>query len=77
MSDKKSTLNFEKAIAELESIVNQMENNETPLDVALDKYQSGISLIKFCQDKLREAEQKIKILDPESNSLKDFLVHES
>ena len=77
MSDNKNPLNFEKAIAELESIVNQMENNEIALDIALEKYQSGISLIKFCQDKLQEAEQKIKILDPESDTLKDLSINES
>ncbi|MFN8770795.1 MAG: exodeoxyribonuclease VII small subunit [Neisseriaceae bacterium] len=70
-------MTFEEAISELESIVGEMENNEIALDMALNRYQHGVSLIKFCQSKLHEAEQKIKILDPESDTLKDFSVNES
>ncbi len=64
--------NFEQAIEELEIIVSQIENNDIALDAALEKYQQGIALIKLCQTKLTEAEQQIKILDPESNTLKDL-----
>lgn len=72
-----NTMTFENAISELESIVGEMENTEITLDVALSRYQQGVSLIKFCQSKLVEAEQQIKILDPESDALKDFTVNES
>jgi exodeoxyribonuclease VII small subunit len=72
-----NTMTFEQAISELESIVGEMENNEITLDIALNRYQQGVSLIKFCQSKLADAEQKIKILDPESDALKDFSVNES
>ena len=68
----KTPENFEQAIAELESIVDEIENDEVKLDTALEKYQKGIALVKFCQDKLVEVEQKIKILDIESDSLKDY-----
>ena len=77
MTLSKKPDNFEQAITELELIVNQIENNEIPLDTALLKYQQGITLIKFCQSKLEEAEQKVKILDPENNTLKDFATNES
>lgn len=63
---------FEQAIAQLEQIVGQIENDEVKLEVALEKYQQGMVLVKFCQDKLAEVEQKVKILDTESDSLKDF-----
>ena len=77
MTTNKSPTSFEQAIDELALIVNQIESNEIPLDTALLKYQQGISLIKFCQSKLAEAEQKVKILDPENNTLKDFAVNEA
>ena len=69
---KKTPENFENAIKELEDIITQIENNDVDLDSALNKYKHGMELIKFCQSKLNEVEQKIKILDQETNQLKDF-----
>lgn len=75
MTEKvKAPADFEQAIAELEQIVLQIENNEVKLDTALEKYQHGMSLVKFCQEKLTEVEQKVKILDTQTDSLKDFNV---
>jgi exodeoxyribonuclease VII small subunit len=65
---------FEDAMAQLEKIVEQIENDEISLDDALTKYQNGVALVKFCQDKLAEAEQKIKILDTNNDNLKDFSI---
>ena len=68
----KAPADFEAAMAELEQIVLQIENNEVKLETALEKYQQGMALVKFCQEKLTEVEQKVKILDTDSDSLKDF-----
>lgn len=65
---------FEQAIAQLEEIVEQIENNEIKLETALEKYQHGMALVKFCQEKLAQVEQKVKILDTDTDSLKDFNV---
>ncbi len=69
---KKSAVTFEQAITELESLIENIEINQTDLESALNNYKHGMELVKFCQEKLREVEQKIKILDTESNQLKDF-----
>ena len=69
---QKAIENFEQAIEGLELIVSQIESNEIKLEVALEKYQQGMNLVKFCQDKLTEVEQKVKILDPDSNTLKNL-----
>ena len=69
---KKTEANFESAIGELEQIIQQIETNDIDLDSALNQYKQGMELVKFCQDKLRDVEQKIKILDQETNQLKDF-----
>lgn len=66
--------NFEDAMEQLQIIVEQVENDSVTLETALEKYQEGMSLVKFCQDKLSEVEQKVKILDTQTNSLKDFNV---
>ncbi|MDQ5920003.1 MAG: exodeoxyribonuclease small subunit [Pseudomonadota bacterium] len=64
--------NFESAIAQLEKIVKEMEQDEITLEAALNKYQDGATLVKYCQDKLSEVEQQLKIFDADTDSLKDF-----
>ena len=66
--------NFEHAIFLLEEIISEIENDEIKLELALEKYQNGVGLVKYCHDKLKEVEQKIKILDIDSNTLKDLSV---
>ena len=55
--------NFETALAELERIVQSMEEGEMPLETSLAAYQRGVTLLKFCQDRLSAAEQTIKVLE--------------
>jgi len=69
---KKSSDTFESAINQLETIIRDIENNQIDLESALNQYKHGMELVKFCQDKLRDVEQKIKILDQETNQLKNF-----
>lgn len=46
---------FEEIMLELEQIVKELENDNLPLEVALEKYQKGIELSKVCHDKLSQA----------------------
>lgn len=55
-------IHFESSIAELESIVNQLEKGELPLEDSLKQFEKGINLAQKCQKILTEAEQKIEIL---------------
>jgi exodeoxyribonuclease VII small subunit len=59
MSEK---FQFEKALADLEKIVEALEGGELSLDEALKKYEDGVRLTRACQVKLQEAEKKIEIL---------------
>ncbi|WP_374337315.1 exodeoxyribonuclease VII small subunit [Methyloversatilis sp.] len=54
---------FEQAIEELEAIVRAMEDGKLPLDGALERYQRGVELVRFCQAALGAAEQKVQILE--------------
>jgi len=47
---------------ELESIVNQMEQGELPLEDALQSFERGIQLARHSQQKLKQAEQKVQVL---------------
>jgi|SRR5262249_13208439 exodeoxyribonuclease VII small subunit len=55
-------LNFEKAMARLEAIVEQMESGKLPLEELIVRYEEGMNLVKVCQERLTSAEQKIEII---------------
>ena len=55
--------NFEEAIKRLETLTQAMQNSEMPLEEALAAYQEGNELVKYCQTKLAEVEQKLQVLD--------------
>ena len=55
-------LTFEQAIERLERIVADMEAAELPLEDVLKKYEEGTRLVRFCNQKLEEAEKKIEVL---------------
>lgn len=56
-------VSFESAVAELETIVQNMENGQLPLDQALEAYKRGTTLLRQCQARLTEAEQTIRVLE--------------
>ncbi len=62
MARKPKSFNFEKALAELEALVETMENGEISLEDSLKHFERGISLTRACQQALEEADQKVKIL---------------
>ncbi len=59
---KKTPLDFENALKELEALVERMEQGEISLEDSLKHFERGIELTRACQSALREAEQKVRIL---------------
>jgi len=59
---KSNEIDFETALAELESLVASMENGELPLEEALKQFERGVTLTRQCQQALKQAEQKVEIL---------------
>ncbi len=53
---------FESALSRLEAIVQQMDSPTLPLDQLITDYEEGVKLVKICQGKLKDAEQKIEII---------------
>lgn len=58
-----ASLPFEQALQGLEAIVEAMESDDLPLETLLAKYEEGAKLLKACQEKLAEAEVKIRQLE--------------
>jgi exodeoxyribonuclease VII small subunit len=61
-------LTFEKALEELESIVEAMEEGEVQLADSLEKYERGVKLIKRCRTLLGDAEKRIELLTEEGTA---------
>jgi exodeoxyribonuclease VII small subunit len=59
-------LNFEGAMDRLEKIVEQMESGKLPLEDLIVRYEEGMNLVKICQERLANAEQKIEIIARDS-----------
>jgi exodeoxyribonuclease VII small subunit len=57
-----SIKDFEAAIAELESIVKQLENGDLALEPSLALYERGVQLSRFCHARLEAAERRIELL---------------
>lgn len=53
-------LPFEVAIEELEQIVHEMESERLPLETLVESYERGHRLLKACQSRIDEAEQRIE-----------------
>jgi exodeoxyribonuclease VII small subunit len=54
---------YEDALAELERLVQAMENGQMPLDQLLESYQRGAVLLNLCRDRLQAVEQQVKVLE--------------
>lgn len=54
--------NFEDALERLEALVKELEEGEVPLEKALEAFEEGQVLIKYCEKKLLAAEQTLKQL---------------
>jgi exodeoxyribonuclease VII small subunit len=55
-------LRFSEALAELESIVGALESGQLELEDSLARYERGVALLRACQARLAEAEQRVTTL---------------
>lgn len=53
---------FEKNLARLDAIVNELEETDLPLERALVLYEEGMKLSDCCNKQLEEAEGRVEIL---------------
>ena len=60
---KNKDVTFEDAVEKLESIVEEMESDDLPLEKLLLRYEEGASMVKLCGAKLKAAELKVEQLE--------------
>ena len=62
------TIDFEKSLDQLMKLVEKMERGNLPLEESLKHFETGVGLIRECQQALTQAEQKIQVLLKENNT---------
>ncbi len=72
----KKSVNLEKALSELEKLVEEMEQGNLSLEESLKRFEKGIALTSDCQQALQNAELKVQELIEKNGKLleKDFEV---
>jgi exodeoxyribonuclease VII small subunit len=58
----KQAIDLEKALSDLEELVEELESGDLPLEEAMKKFEDGIKLTRSCQTALKDAEQKVEVL---------------
>jgi len=75
MNEKKS-LTFEEAMEQLERVVNELEQEDVPLDKLIHYYQKGMELVNKSNKMLQEAETKMAKVLNDNNELEPFDIEE-
>jgi exodeoxyribonuclease VII small subunit len=60
MSAKKTELNYDAAIEELEEIINGLEDESIGVDELSDRIKRAAELIQFCKAKLYRTDEEVK-----------------
>jgi exodeoxyribonuclease VII small subunit len=56
-------VSYESALAELERLVQSMENAQLPLDQMLQNYRRGAELLQLCRERLQAVEDQVKLFE--------------
>ena len=70
MATKKIEIDFEKALEQLEGLVEELESGDLSLENSLKSFEKGIKLARLCQEQLSKAELQVQKLIEEKGELK-------
>lgn len=65
------TVKFEDAMNRLNEIVNELEQNEKPLDESIQLFEEGLKLVRTCNDRLKQYEEKVSDIMKENDGGSD------
>ena len=69
MSASRKPRHFEKALADLEALVERLENGDLSLEESLKAFEAGVRLTQECQQALTQARQRVQLLTAQDGSL--------
>lgn len=64
MEEKELTI--DQSFAQLEELINRLEEDDVSLEQSFELYNKGINLVKECNEKIDLVEKKIKIIETEN-----------
>jgi exodeoxyribonuclease VII small subunit len=67
MKENNKDMTFEQALNSLEEIVDQLNDGEMELEKAISAYEKGIKLKNICEAKLKNAQERIELIQKEKN----------
>jgi len=67
MNQKKIYKDYESALKRLEEITEILESGDNSLEDSIKLYTEGLKISKFCNDRLKSAEKKVKIITEQNN----------
>ena len=76
----KKNVSFEEAFNTLEELVDRLEDGGLSLDESMETFEEAVKLVKLCNAKIEQAEQKVKMLVANNNGdleEQDFTIAES
>ncbi len=70
VAEKINAMSFEDAMKALETIVDQLDSGDIPLEKSIAIYERGAALQKHCEEKLRQAEMRVQkiVADGDGNA---------
>ncbi len=69
MADKENNLSFEEMLEQLEKCVSILQTENITLEEQLRVFTQGVELVGRCQEQLKNAENKIKLLTQNANRI--------
>lgn len=66
--EKKDIFSYEETIQQIETLLNELDNKELPLESAVDKYKKGLVFVKNCNDALDKVEKELTVIE-ETNKI--------
>ncbi len=62
MTIKKNDISFEEALKDLEKIVEELNHGDMELEKAITAYEKGIKLKNICEERLKNAQERIELI---------------
>lgn len=76
MAKEEKEKTFEENLENLEKIVKDLESGNIPLDDAIKKFTEAMKLAKLCDNKLKNAEEKLNSILNKDGKLEEFSIEE-
>ena len=76
MAKEEKEITFEVNLENLEKIVKDLESGNIPLDDAIEKFTEAMKLAKLCDNKLKNAEEKLNSILNKDGKLEEFSIEE-